>query len=247
MNALVYAPGPFIGQRQLSDSVIGTQVLRGGGLVPPLTLPQNTTATLYTVTGGAIMVTAVVGQVAVTIGAGVSLSLGIAPSVGGANTTGLGGPTAIGGLVAGTLIILPFSIGVAGSNLVAPAIPSSNQLVTNNYHGTVTVVISGGTMTAVFVNGVLVGAGAGTYQVPAHGTISMTYSLAPTWVWTSSSALVTNANGVVNVSREHIVPAGLITWTTNASVAGSIRWWLDYIQLDSQPGFNQNGIGLVNL
>jgi hypothetical protein len=247
MNALVYAPGPFIGQRQLSDSIIGTQVLRGGGLAPPLALPQNTTATLYTITGGAIMVTALIGQVATTIGAGVNLSIGVAPSLGGANAVGLGGPTAIGSLVPGSLILMPFSVGVAGSNLVAPAIPLSGAPVTNNYHGTVTVVISGGTVTAVNINGVLAGSGDGTYQVPAHGTISITYSLAPTWVWTSSSALVTNANGVVNLSREHIVPAGTITWATNASVAGSIRWWLDYIQLDSQPGFNQSGIGLVNL
>jgi hypothetical protein len=193
------------------------------------------------------MIVALIGQVAVNIGAGVNLSLGIVPSSGGANAVGLGGPTAIGGLVAGSLILMPFSVGVAGSNLVAPAIPSSNQTVTNNYHGTVTVVISGGTMTAVFINGVLVGAGAGTYQVPAHGTISMTYSIAPTWVWTSSAALVMNSNGVLNISREHVVPAGTITWTTNASVAGAIRWLMDYIQLDSQPGFNQNGIGLVNL
>jgi hypothetical protein len=242
MNALVYAPGPFIPGRQLSDSVIGTQILKGARA-----LPQNTTATLYNVTGGSIMLVALIGQVASAIGAGVNLSIGISPLSGGANAVGLGGPTPIGGLVAGSLIIMPFSVGAAGSALVAPAVPSSGQSVTNNYHGTVTVVISGGTVSAVTINGVLAGSGDGTYQAPAHANISITYSVAPTWVWTSSSALVTNPNGVVNISREHIIPAGAITWTTNASVAGSIRWWLDYIQLDSQPGFNQDGIGLVNL
>lgn len=243
MSASVYAPGPFIGGRQISDSVIGTQVVR-----TTQSLPQNTTANLFAVTGGAIMVTMLVGQVMTPIGGtAVSLSLGVAPSIGAANNAGLGGPTAITSLVAGTLVTIPFAVGTAGSNLVAPAVPANGVGVTNNYHGTVTVVITGGTWTTgVFINGVNVGAGAGTYQLPAHGVITLNYSVAPTWVWTSSSALVTNANGFVNLAREHILPAGQITWTTTASTTGSIKWYLDYIQLDSQPGFNQNGVGLVN-
>jgi hypothetical protein len=61
----------------------------------------------------------------------------------------------------------------------------------------VQVVITGGTMTAVVINGVTVGTGAGTYTVPAFGTITMTYSVAPSWAWSfpASFLAAVNANG----------------------------------------------------
>ena len=51
-----------------------------------------------------------------------------------------------------------------------------------------TVVISGGTVTAVKTAPVggtlaLLGAADGTYTVPGGGTIELTYSAAPTWTW----------------------------------------------------------------
>ena len=66
-----------------------------------------------------------------------------------------------------------------------PAVPASTVAVQNPATYPVTVVITGGTMTAVIVNGVTVGTGAGTYTVPAAGAISMTYSVAPTWAWSN--------------------------------------------------------------
>ncbi len=240
MNALLYPPGLYYSGRQISDSVVGTQIIKG-----PLSLPQNATANLFTVTGGSVMVIALVGQVTTTIGATANqLAVGLAPLSGSPNTSGFGDSLAINGVVAGTIINMPFSVGVAGSNLVAPVIPSSGQPVTNNYHGTVDVTVSGGTLSNVVVNGVSVGTGDGTYRVPAHGQITLTYSVAPTWTWASSSALVSNSNGVLNVPRPHIIPAGTITWTTTASSTGAIKWYLDFIQLDSQPGFH---FGVVNL
>jgi hypothetical protein len=43
-------------------------------------------------------------------------------------------------------------------------------------------------MTAVIVNGTTVGTGAGTYVVPAGGTISMTYTVAPAWAWSQAGS-----------------------------------------------------------
>lgn len=75
-----------------------------------------------------------------------------------------------------------------GNGFVTPGIPASTVPVTNTSPLPATVVISGGTMTNVSVNGVTVSAGAGTYTVPAGGTITMTYTVAPTWTWTLQSA-----------------------------------------------------------
>lgn len=67
----------------------------------------------------------------------------------------------------------------------APAIPASTVAQVNTTEENVLVVITGGTMTNVSVNGVTAGAGAGTYLVPTGGSITMTYSVAPTWTWTT--------------------------------------------------------------
>ena len=78
-----------------------------------------------------------------------------------------------------------------------PALPASTVAFTTTADRAVQVVITGGTMTAVVINGVTVGAGAGTYTVPAFGTIAMTYSVAPTWAWSVPVTFLAalNANG----------------------------------------------------
>jgi hypothetical protein len=72
-----------------------------------------------------------------------------------------------------------------------PAVPASGTAVQNPNATPVQVVISGGTATQTFVNGVLVGGGDGTYIVPGYGSISVTYSVAPTWVWSNLTGTVT--------------------------------------------------------
>lgn len=72
--------------------------------------------------------------------------------------------------------------------VATPAVPASTTPVVNATGQYVSVAITGGTMTNVSVNGVTVGAGAGNYSVPPGGTISMTYSVAPTWAWTNPLA-----------------------------------------------------------
>lgn len=91
---------------------------------------------------------------------------------------------------------------------VTPSVPATTVAVQNNNPYAVTVVITGGTMTAVVVNGVTVGAGAGTYIVPAAGSISMTYSAAPTWAWSAAASSVpASAQGQAIVGGQVILPA----------------------------------------
>jgi hypothetical protein len=78
----------------------------------------------------------------------------------------------------------------AGAGVVAPPVPASTVVVTNTTGYSVTVVLSGGTYTVVTVNGSSAGTG-GTYTLPAGQTISITYSVAPTWVWTATETPAT--------------------------------------------------------
>lgn len=77
-----------------------------------------------------------------------------------------------------------------------PTVPATGVAQQNLNNAPVTVVINanGATITNVTVNGVTVGTGAGTYIVPAAGTISIAYTVAtPTWTWTLTPAPVTTS------------------------------------------------------
>ena len=76
-----------------------------------------------------------------------------------------------------------------GAAFSTPSFPASATPVPNTSPLPATVVISGGTISNVSVNGVTAGAGDGTYVVPPGQTIAVTYtSTAPTWTWTLQSA-----------------------------------------------------------
>lgn len=91
------------------------------------------------------------------------------------------------------------SAGIPGTAQVAfaPVVPASTTPVANPSTLTLTVVITGGTLTQVIVNGVQVGSAPGTYTVPGQGSISITYSAAPTWAWSYAPVFqaALNANG----------------------------------------------------
>jgi len=76
----------------------------------------------------------------------------------------------------------------SAGGLATPSVPASGAPVKNTSSIPVTVVITGGTMTAVVINGVTVGSGAGTYTLPAGQSITLTYTVAPTWTWTAVTA-----------------------------------------------------------
>jgi hypothetical protein len=72
-----------------------------------------------------------------------------------------------------------------------PAVPASGVATQNTSAFPVQVVITGGAATVTTVNGVVVGAGDGTFVVPAYGSISVTYTVAPTWVWSAIGGVPT--------------------------------------------------------
>lgn len=223
----------IINEFQLGEDVVGTIITKA-----TQTLPQGATANLFTIQGGAVLVTGLFGIVQTAIqNSACNLSLGLAPTVGTAATAGIGGPTSIANLASGAIIAAPAAAGAGGTSLSAPAVPATTVPAVNNYHGTVDVTISanGATITNVSVNGVTVGTGAGTYSVPAHGTISIAYTVAtPTWTWAGSVALETNVNGTLSIPKDvgFTVSAGTITWTTTTSITGSIKWYCSYVPID---------------
>lgn len=75
----------------------------------------------------------------------------------------------------------PFTL--AAPAVSSPAVPLTTVAAANTTGTVVAVTISGGTLTSVVVSGTQAGTTAGTYLVPVGGTISVTYSAAPTWAW----------------------------------------------------------------
>lgn len=121
-----------------------------------------------------------------------------------------------------------------GNGFTTPAVPASTTPVTNTSLLPASVVITGGTLTNVSVNGVTAGTGDGAYTVPAGQTIAVTYTVAPTWTWTLQSAFgaqaylhVTAFTGTsVDIAVQHSPDNA--TWTTlidfgSISAAGAQR------------------------
>lgn len=68
-------------------------------------------------------------------------------------------------------------------SLAAPAVPASGTAQTNTLGVDATVFVTGGTVSAVAIGGTNTGLTSGTFRVPAGQTITLTYSVAPTWTW----------------------------------------------------------------
>jgi hypothetical protein len=83
-----------------------------------------------------------------------------------------------------------------------PAVPASGVAAQNTNSYPVTVVVSGGTATQTTVNGVVVGPGDGTYVVPAYGSIAVTYTVAPAWVWSNASPAASTTTPFVAVQDQ---------------------------------------------
>lgn len=75
-----------------------------------------------------------------------------------------------------------------GGGFATPTVPASGTAAANTSSLPATVVVTGGTVSNVVVNGISVGAGDGTYTVPGGQSVTLTYSAAPTWAWTLGSA-----------------------------------------------------------
>jgi hypothetical protein len=94
------------------------------------------------------------------------------------------------------------------SNPTSPSVPSTGVAQTNTNPYAVQVSIAGGTVTHVKVNGTATGLTSGTFIVPSGGTIAITYSGAPTWVWTNAGGEVGYAEAVVDGSAVKVPYAG---------------------------------------
>jgi hypothetical protein len=84
------------------------------------------------------------------------------------------------------LIMVESAAGVSNPVPSQPTVPATGVAAqnANAYPAQVVIAANGATITNVSVNGVTVGTAAGTYTVPAFGSISIAYTLAtPTWVW----------------------------------------------------------------
>lgn len=84
------------------------------------------------------------------------------------------------------------------SGVTNPGVPASTTPFVSPYSFPILVNIVGGTMTNVSINGQTVGTGAGTYLLPALATITLTYTVAPTWTWT---AVGTEHNALAGLPR----------------------------------------------
>ena len=65
----------------------------------------------------------------------------------------------------------------------APAIPASGTALANPFPFDCTVYVTAGTVTAIAVGGTATGLTSGSVFIPAGETITLTYTVAPTWVW----------------------------------------------------------------
>lgn len=65
----------------------------------------------------------------------------------------------------------------------APAVPATTVALTNPFNVDCDVWVTGGTVTAIAINGQATGQTTGYIPVPAGATITLTYSAAPTWTW----------------------------------------------------------------
>lgn len=70
-----------------------------------------------------------------------------------------------------------------GHGVNQPAVPASGTAQTNQSGVDCMVYVTGGTVSAISVNGTATGLTSGAVRVPGGQTITLTYSASPSWVW----------------------------------------------------------------
>jgi hypothetical protein len=83
---------------------------------------------------------------------------------------------------AGLSGVFPSAAGGGTTAAGQPAVPASTTPFIN-YATDMMVYVTGGTVSAVAVSGVTTGQTTGAFFVPAGGSITLTYTVAPTWKW----------------------------------------------------------------
>ena len=100
---------------------------------------------------------------------------------------------------------------LAATESITPPVPASTVTATNTSAWLpAAVIVVGGAVSNVAVNGSNVGSGPGTYTVPALGTIALTYTVKPIWLWSNVYADLGpgHPNDVTHAVIGEIVAAG---------------------------------------
>jgi hypothetical protein len=122
--------------------------------------------------------------------------------------------------------------------VTTPAVPATtvNATNSNSFPCQVVIAANGSTISAVTVNGSGVGTAAGTYVVPAGGTIAISYTVAtPTWTWTALVAGV-SGNPIGSLPQNYPLPPGCSITLLYTSTAPT--WsWSDPLDEDYTPGY----------
>jgi len=120
--------------------------------------------------------------------------VGVSPSIGrigigsnGSNGASLSaalstGATAVN-VANGALGLEIVNLDQARGAVAAPAVPASTVALANPFWRDAEVIVSGGTVTQIAVDGANQLITSGTVTVPTGKTIALTYSVAPSWVW----------------------------------------------------------------
>jgi hypothetical protein len=101
-------------------------------------------------------------------------------SLSAALSTGATAVNVVGGALALEVTNLDQQLGPVGP----PAVPASNAVFANPYWRSAEVKISGGAVSGIAIDGVNQLLTSGTHTVPSGHTITLTYTVAPSWVWT---------------------------------------------------------------
>jgi hypothetical protein len=76
-----------------------------------------------------------------------------------------------------------YDLRATSGHQTSPGVPASTVALVNPFYRDAAVTVSGGTVTVVAVDGTSTGITSGTVFVPTGKTITLTYSVAPAWVW----------------------------------------------------------------
>jgi len=68
----------------------------------------------------------------------------------------------------------------------APGIPATTVAFQNPFWRDATVTVTGGAVTVIAVSGTALGITSGSFLVPSGKTVTLTYTVAPTWKWVLS-------------------------------------------------------------
>lgn len=71
----------------------------------------------------------------------------------------------------------------APGHIASPGLPATTVALPNPFARDAAVTITGGTVTVIAIDGTSIGVTSGTIVLPANKSITLTYSVAPTWVW----------------------------------------------------------------